>query len=178
MCIRDSLKIQRTSKYKNFAHRIHTWPYAYFIPHSKTDVYREGNKAIITRTGNVTCPVNIVLRYVCCKTDTNSPGLLIRQLIFRENSNSYGLGNKGISYSRCWESFLDALTSLGYDSKLFGLPSLRSCGPTGVSNSLGGTVSDRLLKNYMEDANPITTRTSIFKKTYQQEHQFSSSLGI
>ena len=34
----------------------------------KTDVYREGNiKAIITRTGNVTCPINMVLRYVCCK---------------------------------------------------------------------------------------------------------------
>ena len=33
----------------------------------------------------------MVLRYVCCKMDTNSLGLLIRQLIFRKNSNSYGL---------------------------------------------------------------------------------------
>ena len=36
----------------------------------------------------------------------HSPSLLIRQLIFKKNSNSYGLGNKGISYSRCWETFL------------------------------------------------------------------------
>ena len=39
-----------------------------FIASSKTDVYREGNKAIIARTGNATCPVSMVLRYsVCCK---------------------------------------------------------------------------------------------------------------
>ena len=44
-----------------------TSPYVYFIPRSKTDVCREGNQIIIIRTGNVICPVNIVLRYVCCK---------------------------------------------------------------------------------------------------------------
>ena len=32
-----------------------------FVPSSKTDVYREGNKAIIAHTGNATCPVNMVL---------------------------------------------------------------------------------------------------------------------
>ena len=34
------------------------------IPNSKTDVYREGNKAIIARTGNASCPVDMVLRYM------------------------------------------------------------------------------------------------------------------
>ena len=52
------------------------------IPNSKTGVYREGNKAIIARTGNVTCPVNTVLRYIsAAKMDTNLSALLIRQLI-------------------------------------------------------------------------------------------------
>ena len=80
------------------------------------------------------------------KMDTNSSSLLIRRLIFGMNSYSYVLGNKGISYSRCRGIFLDALAALSYDSKIFGLHSLRSCGATAVSNSLGCTVSDRLLK--------------------------------
>ena len=87
-----------------------------FIPDSKTDVNRKGDKAIIARTGNVTCPVNMVLRYMSpAKMDTDSSGLLIRQLIFRKNSNGYVLGNKGISYSRCREIFLDALAAPGDD---------------------------------------------------------------
>ena len=89
----------------------------------------------------------MVLRYMsAAKMDTNSSGLLIRQLIFRKNSNSYVLGNKGISYSRCREIFLDALAALGYDSKLFGLHSLRPGGATAAVNSPGCTLSDRLLK--------------------------------
>ena len=144
-----------------------------FIPSSKTDVYRDGNKAVIARTGNVACQVNMVLRYMsAAKMDTNSSGLLIRQLIFRKNSNCYVLGNKGISYSRCREIFLDALASLGYDPKLFGLHSLRSGGATAVVNSFGGTVSDRLLKSYTEDGNLITPRTYMFQKIYRQEYQF------
>ena len=84
-----------------------------FIPSSKTDDYREGNKAIIACTGNVTCPVNMVLRYTSAtKMDTNSSAVLT----FRKNSNSYVLGNKGISFSRCREIFLDALAAPCYDS--------------------------------------------------------------
>ena len=42
-----------------------------FIPSSKTDVYRDGNKTVIARRGNVTCPVNMVLRYMsAAKMDT------------------------------------------------------------------------------------------------------------
>ena len=75
--------------------------------------------------------------------DTNSSGLLIRQLMFRKNSNGYVLGNKGISYSRCREIFLDALAALGYDPKLFGLHSFRSGGATVAANSLGGVMFTR-----------------------------------
>ena len=65
------------------------------------------------------------------KMDTNSSGPLIRQLIFTKNSNSYVLGNNGVAYSRCREILLDALAALGYDSRLFGLHSLRSCNRDG-----------------------------------------------
>ena len=80
------------------------------------------------------------------KMDTNSSGLLIRQLIFRKNSNSYVLGNKEVASSRCREILSDALAALCYDSRLFALHSLRSFGATAAVNSLGGTVSVRLLK--------------------------------
>ena len=95
------------------------------IPSIKTDVYREGNKAIIARTGKVTCPVNESwsLDMSAAKMYINSSDLLITLLTFRKNSNSYVLGYKGISYSRRREIFLDALAALGYDSKPFGLQS-------------------------------------------------------
>ena len=69
----------------------------------------------LERAMSCTCPVNMVWHMSVEKMDTNSSGLLIRQLIFRKNSNGYVLGNKGISYSRCREIFLDALAALGYD---------------------------------------------------------------
>lgn len=142
-----------------------------------TDVYREGNKAIIARTGNVTCPVNMVLRCMSAKMDTNSSGLLIRQLIVRKNSNGYVLADKGISYSRCQEIFLDALAALGYDPKLFGLHSPGSGGATAAVNSLGGTVSDRLLKLHGR------WKSDYAKALYVQEDisariSVTSSLGI
>lgn len=145
---------------------------AIVIPSSKTDVYREGNSAIIARTDNATCPVNMVLRYVsAARMDHNSGGLLIRQLVFQKNYNTYALGNKGISYSRCREIFLEALKALGYDSKLFGLHRLRSGGATAAVNSPSGPVSDRLLK-LQGRWNPITPKTCIFKKICQHDFQF------
>ena len=80
------------------------------------------------------------------RIDLNADGLLIRKLVFQKNYNTYVLGNKGISYSRCREIFLEALKALGYDSKLFGLHGLRSGGATAAVNSPSGPVSDRLSK--------------------------------
>ena len=65
----------------------------------------------------------------------------------------------------------------GYDSKLFGLHSPKSCGATAVSNSLGGTVSDRLLKLHGG------CQSDYAKDLYVQEDisariSVSSSLGI
>ena len=112
------------------------------------------------------------------RIDTNSSGLVIRQLIFRKNSNSYVLGNEGVAYSRFREILLDALAALGYDSRLFGLHSLRSCGATAAVNSLGGNVSDRLLKLHGR------WKSDYAKDLYLQEDisaatiSVSSSLGI
>ncbi|XP_068673188.1 integrase/recombinase xerD homolog [Montipora foliosa] len=148
------------------------------IPSSKTDVYREGNKAIIARTDNATCPVSMVLRYMsAARMDHNADGLLIRQLVFQKNYNTYVLGNKGISYSRCREIFLEALKALGYNSKLFGLHSLRSGGATAAVTSPSDPVSDRLLKLHGR------WKSDYAKDLYIQEDisarlSVSSSLGI
>ena len=94
-----------------------------------------------------------------------------------KNYNTYVLGNKGISYSRCREIFLEALNAPGYNSKLFGLHSLRSGGATAAVTSPSGPVSHRLLKlhgrwksDYAKDLciqEDISARLSV-----------SSSLGI
>ena len=98
--------------------------------------------------------------------------------MFRNNSNSYVSRNKGVAYSRCQEILLDALAALGYDSRLFGLHSLRSCGAIAAVNSLGGNVSDRLLKLHGR------WKSDYAKDLYLQEDisaariSVSSSLGI
>ena len=83
----------------------------------RQNVCREGNKTIIICTGNVQSIWSLGMS--AAKMDTNSSGLLTRQLILRKNSNSYVLGNKGVASSRCREILLDALAALGYDSRLF-----------------------------------------------------------
>lgn len=35
-----------------------------FVPHSKTDVYREGNYVDINSTNNMYCPVTLLARYI------------------------------------------------------------------------------------------------------------------
>ena len=112
----------------------------------------------------------MVLRYMsAARMDHSSGGLLIR--------HTYVLGNKGISYSRCREIFLEALKALGYDSKLFGLHSIRSSGASAAVNLPSGPVSDRLLKLHGR------WKSDYAKDLYIQEDMsarlsVSSSLGI
>ena len=35
-----------------------------FIAQSKTDIYRNGNVVVLAKTGNITCPVSLLSRYV------------------------------------------------------------------------------------------------------------------
>ena len=114
------------------------------------------------------------IRYMSAtKMDTNLSGLLFKQSISQKNTNCYVFfsGNKGISYYRSREIFLEALKTLGQDSKLFGLQSLRYGEATAAVISLSGPVSDRSLNN-MEDGNLITPKTYMLKRICRQDYQY------
>ena len=101
------------------------------IPQSKTDVYREGNVVYITRSRTKYCPVDLLLRYMKeAKIDTKSSLPLFRQLSYRKKNNSYSLRASPLSYTTSREMFKNALTTLGLESKEYGLHSLRSGGAT------------------------------------------------
>ena len=53
-----------------------------YLEQSKTDIYREGKDVLISRTLNITCPVNIYIYiyiYICCKDTSFQPTI---QIIF------------------------------------------------------------------------------------------------
>jgi hypothetical protein len=66
--------------------------------------------------------------------------------VFHKRGSFYSLGKRSLSYSRSREIFKEALTTLGYDAKKYGLHSLRSGGITSVVQNSNNSIPERLLK--------------------------------
>ena len=114
---------------------------------SKTDIYREGREVVISRTGTVTCPVNMLERYLCmAKINVDSDEFIFRSISYCKSTDDYKLRNSGsISYTRAREILLEALGSVGVDKSLFGLHSLRS---GGASAAAAAGIEDRIFKKH------------------------------
>ena len=107
-----------------------------FIAKSKTDIYRNGNVVLLAKTGHITCPYNLLNRYIqAAGIDFSSSLMFFRSLHFVKSNASYTLRSTGISYTRTREVVLRAFSQLGYSTKLFGLHSLRSGGATAAANA-------------------------------------------
>ena len=141
------------------------------IPKSKMDQLRQGNKLVIARTGNSTCPVAMLETYLA-KTGTQ---LSDHRFLFRpmcKTARVERLREAGsISYTCLRESFKKKLRDLGYDPDNFGLHSLRAGGATaaasnGVPNRLfkhhGRWKSDSAKDGYIEDS--MEHRMGVTKK--------------
>ena len=105
-----------------------------FVPHSKTDVYREGNFVYIVKTLSKYCPVSILLRYMHEAKLTPTSDLPMFSPSSKTKSG-YMMRSSRLSYSRRWGMFKEALSALGCDPKVYGLHSLRSGGITSVVNN-------------------------------------------
>jgi integrase len=58
-----------------------------FIPSSKTDQFRQGQKLYIARTGKVTCPVKMLLAYMrVAKVDTDSDDFIFKNIQYMHGS--------------------------------------------------------------------------------------------
>ena len=148
-----------------------------FVTRSKTDVYRDGAWVLIARTNSSRCPYNLLKRYleVAKIQDNNSDEFIFRSVFWSKKQNCYCLrSNKSvhISYTRIREVFLRSLDDIGYDSKKFGLHSMRSGGASAAANN---GINDRLFKAHgrwkSENAKDMYVKDSIDRK-------LSVSLGL
>ena len=116
-----------------------------YVYKSKTDVYRDGAYVFLAKTGHVSCPFNLLRRYVsAANLDLSSSLPFFRSLYFKVTS-TYSLRSTGVSYSRMREIVLHAFVELGYQKNLFGLHSLRAGGASAAANA---GISDRLFKRH------------------------------
>ncbi|XP_056016259.1 uncharacterized protein LOC125658242 [Ostrea edulis] len=144
---------------------------------SKTDVYRRGNDVLIASTGKSTCPVFWLKHYLQLASITEKPDdFIFRSIRFYKSSKRYKLCeiNKPISYTRAREILLSALSSIGLNSKLFGLHSLRSGGATSAASS---GVSDRLLKIHGRWKSDFS-RDNYIKDCVQKQLHVTKNLNI
>jgi integrase len=118
-----------------------------YLEKSKTDVYREGREVVISKTGTITGPVDMLDRYLkLAGTSENSVDYIFRSVSFCKSTDSYKLRNSGqISYTRAREILLSALEAVGLEKRKFGLHSLRSGGATAAA---AAGIDDRLFKKH------------------------------
>ncbi|XP_045206149.2 integrase/recombinase xerD homolog [Mercenaria mercenaria] len=120
-----------------------------YIEKSKTDVYRDGQHVVIAKTGNFSCPVSLLERYLhSARIPEHSTEHIFRPMQAGKHCRDCGLRtplNKPLSYTRTREIFKDMLTAIGIDASRYGLHSFRS-GAATVSANLNTT--DRLWKRH------------------------------
>ena len=119
-----------------------------FIERSKTDVYRDGNKLYIAKTGSDLCPVSILKLYLEKAKISSDEDYIFRQLSHLKSANDYKLrsANKPISYTTMREQLKAILLKIGKENVSdFSLHSLRSGGASAAANN---GVRDRLFKRH------------------------------
>ena len=148
-----------------------------FVPQSKIDVYREGNYVFIKCLRNQYCPVALLERYMNeADIDPNSNLPIFRPVRLYKSKKRYALYGTKLSYTRCREVLKECLESLGHNSTLYGLHSLRSGGATVAVNN-NPELPERMLKLHGR------WKSSIAKDMYIQESinkrlTITNSLGL
>jgi len=120
-----------------------------FIEKSKTDIYRDGSWLVIAKTNSLSCPYNLLKRYIdMARIQDNSEEFLFRPGVLLKKKSIYALRknpSKAISYGRARELILDKLASLGLNKKSFGWHSCRAGGASAAANA---GIRDRLFKRH------------------------------
>ena len=118
-----------------------------FIQKSKCDQYRSGSWVFIAQTGNATCPVRAIKKYIKLAKVSKASEFIFRALTYYKSTNSYQLREKNqpLSYTSVREMILNEIENIGINKKFFGTHSLRAGGATAAA-TFG--VSDRLFKQH------------------------------
>lgn len=117
-----------------------------FLPSSKTDQFRDGDKVVIAKTNSDLCPVTLLASYISLANIKDKDEYIFRAIAPKKDG-SYVLRklNKPISYTRCREIFLEGFKEAGVSVDNLGLHSLRAGGVTAGANA---GLADRLLMRH------------------------------
>ena len=144
------------------------------IIQSKTDQLRQGDELVIARTGNPTCPVAMLERYM------NRTGMsweeqryLFRPIQRTKNGESLRQSGK-ISYTCLRDLFKKKIADLGLPPSNFGLHSLRAGGATAAANA---KVPDRLFKRHGRWKSE-NAKDGYVKDQVQSRLEVSRNLGL
>ena len=122
------------------------WHWMLFIQKSKTDIYRDGNRIIIARTGNNLCSVKNLEFYLQWVGNDHKLDFYLFRILTKYNDHYiFRKENVPLCYTRMREPFIQAFKPFVSDIKSYGLHSLRSGGAT-VACNFG--VPDRLFKRH------------------------------
>ena len=147
-----------------------------FIQSSKTDQYREGSWVLIAATGNITCPVAMLVKYMNLAgiVQGSSEDFLFRPVVWMKSTSKYTLRGGKLAYSTCRDLFKKAISSIGLDASLFGLHSLRAGGASAAA-AIG--VPDRLFKKHGRWVSD-SAKDGYVKETLFNQLSVSLNLGI
>ena len=142
-----------------------------FIASSKTDKLRNGDSVLIARTGNSTCPVGIIQRYI---NATKEPSLSNNYLFRSINAKKQALREGKLSYTRIREVVIGMFKGVVTDVSVFGVHSLRSGGATAAANA---GVPDRHFKRHGRWKSE-TAKDGYVKDSLSSRLQVSRNIGL
>ena len=116
-----------------------------FLPRSKMDVLREGDRVRIARTHLDTCPVAALVLYMEEASVVHDGEYLFRAIVTKRSGDVLRKTNDPISYDSVRRSFLGVLRQVGIDSSRLGLHSMRAGGATKAANA---GVADRVFQRH------------------------------
>ena len=117
-----------------------------YISKSKTYQFKKGRWLVISKTGNSTCPVNCLVRYLkAFEIKDDNCDFVFRKASFVKKLSKHVLRKGVISYTRAREILLEKLEFIGLDKSKFGLHSLISSWASFAANH---SVSEVLLKKH------------------------------
>ncbi|XP_071160892.1 uncharacterized protein [Mytilus edulis] len=146
-----------------------------FIQKSKTDIYRDGDRIIIARTGNKLCPVKNFESFLeWSNNPLDTDVFVFRNLTKTKENYVFRKENKPLSYTRMRELFIEAFSPIVPNIKSFGLHSLRSSGASAACNF---GISDRLFKRHGRWRSE-TAKDGYVKDSFSDRMLVSQNLGL
>ena len=147
-----------------------------YLPKSKTDQHREGEKVVIARTGTRFCPVGQVEKFLTeAKLDIerNKDAYIVPRL-HKTRKGHKASKTKGISKTTMSEIFQKNTASFRKEDENFGLHSLRSGGASSAANH---GVPDRLISKQGRWASE-SARNGYIKDNKKARMSVSLALGL